>query len=120
MGTTRGLVDRLVELDGTGYWCSVGRLCALCYDSRCGFDHTSRLCAHGIPDFPVDGVCHANPRMYFQYAHSVDREVQFLWIDFEYDRVGGCDYYDSGIGDWNCYDPEILAFEPSVVDSEWD
>ena len=120
MGTIRGLVDRLVKLDGAGYGCSVGRLCALCDDSRGGFDHTSRLCAHGVPDFPVDGLCHADSCMYFQYADSVDREVQFLWIDFEYDRVGGGDYYDSGVGDGKCHEPEILAVEPSVVDSEWD
>lgn len=101
MGTLRRLDYWLVELDGANYGRSFSRLCSLSDGTRRGLDHKSGLCPKGLAYLPPHGLCHAHPWLHFQHANPLDRQIQLVRINVEYDRAVHCYRYDSSSRHWD-------------------
>jgi hypothetical protein len=93
--TIRSVDNWLVELDGTSDRCAFGRLCAQCHDPRSSLDHESVLRPNRVSDLPPDRLRDTYPRLHFQHADPLDRAVQLIWLDTEYDCASCGHNHDS-------------------------
>ena len=100
MGPLRCVDNRVVELVHTSYGSSISRLCPLCYDPGGCLSSEPGIRADRVPNFPTRSFRYDHSCLHIQYADPVDRQLQFVRLDFEHDMPSCCGHIDSGCCNW--------------------